>query len=182
MAVSLLRHTTPLVAPGTCYGMTDLGLAESFAEEAENILSGLPPVEQIVTSPLTRCQQLADFMSKRLSVPVTTDCRLREMDFGTWEGRAWADIPRAEINAWVSDFMHARPHGGESVAMLRARTLEAIAELENRQQETLIVTHAGVIKAALAAAETAASHSAAIGFGCYVTLIPNRQGASHEHR
>ena len=56
------------------------------------------------------------------------DERLREFDFGTWEGVRWDAIPRAELDAWAADFFHARPHGGESVHMLRERVETAIAD------------------------------------------------------
>lgn len=172
MALTLLRHTRVDVPPGTCYGISDLALAASFAEEVGALLPGLPGVDRIVTSPLSRCRQLAECIAKHTKRPLSEDSRIREMDFGRWEGRSWIDIPRAEIDAWAADFLHARPHGGESVAMLRSRTLEAIRDYNTYGDDILIVTHAGVIKAALAADETAAAHSAQIGFGCCVTLFP----------
>ena len=172
MPVTLLRHTTPAVAAGVCYGISDLDVTGSFAEEAQAALENLPAVDSIVTSPLLRCRRLADHIATAHAMPVTQDRRLREMDFGTWEGRAWADIPRAELDLWAADFLHARPHGGESVAMLAARTQEAIVELGNTQKHVLIVTHAGVIKAALAAGSTTADYSATISYGGFVTLIP----------
>ncbi|MEE2877905.1 MAG: alpha-ribazole phosphatase family protein [Pseudomonadota bacterium] len=171
MALTLLRHTTPAIMPGTCYGMTDLALADTFAEEARKVLEGLPRVDRIVSSPLRRCRLLADMVANAHKQDVVEDHRVLEMDFGTWEGRLWTQIPRTEIDAWAADFMQARPHGGESVSMLRARTHAALDDYRRQPGHTLIVTHAGVIKAALAAEETAASHSATIAFGGFVTLI-----------
>jgi len=171
MALTLLRHTRPDVAPGTCYGASDVTLPASFAEDADAVAESLPPVDRIVTSPLLRCLRLAEHLAIRTGSALSVDRRLREMDFGHWEGRLWQDIPRAEIDAWAADFMQARPHGGESVAMLRARTREALAALRGLDGHSLIVTHAGVIKAALAVDLTAASHATTIGFGCFVTLI-----------
>ena len=181
MPVTLLRHTTPDVARGICYGISDLGLADSFHEEAQAVLESLSTVERIVTSPLQRCQRLAEHIGASLSLPVRADARLREMDFGTWEGRAWSDIARAELDHWAADFLHARPHGGESVAMLTARTREALAEYAALQDHILIVTHAGVIKAALATGRTAAAYAATISYGGFITLIPPHQGPDHEH-
>jgi alpha-ribazole phosphatase len=172
MPVTLLRHTTPAVAAGVCYGISDLDVADSFHDEAQVALDSLPPIDRIVSSPLLRCQRLANHIAAARQLPVSTDPRLREMDFGTWENRAWVDIPRAELDLWATDFFHARPHGGESVAMLTARTREAIADCENPQDHALIVTHAGVIKAVLANSETATAYAATISFGGFVTLIP----------
>lgn len=171
MALTLLRHTRPDVAAGTCYGASDIPLAASFAAEADALAGSLPHIDRIVTSPLSRCLHLAEHLAIRTGSAFSVDVRLREMDFGSWEGGLWQDIPRVEIDAWAADFMQAQPHGGESVAMLRDRTREALAALRGLDGHTLIVTHAGVIKAALAVDLTAASHAGTIGFGCFVTLI-----------
>ena len=179
MALILLRHTTPDVRPGTCYGQTDLDLATTFEAEAAQALAALPQYARIVTSPLIRCRKLADFIGRRSRLTVEEDHRLMEMDFGSWEGHAWSAIPRVEIEAWVADFLHARPHGGESVAMLQSRTLSALTGWHERDEPVLIVTHAGVIKAALAKGDTAGDFDTKIDFGGFVTMS-GRQGVSHE--
>tara|TARA_R110002020_G_scaffold474460_1_gene705846 strand:- start:24948 stop:25484 length:537 start_codon:yes stop_codon:yes gene_type:complete len=178
MALTLLRHTTPAIASGICYGMTDLDVAETFAEEASAVLDALAPPDRIVTSPLTRCRKLAEHVAQSHALPLTVDDRLREMDFGTWEGLPWADIPRAELDHWAADFLHARPHRGESVAMLTARVRAALAEWHDHQSHALIVTHAGVIKAALATEATAQGYNTNIGFGRFITL---REDFLHDH-
>jgi len=171
MALTLLRHTRLSVTPGICYGVSDIELAESFDREAGVILEELRDFDRIVTSPLSRCRRLAEYIAAHTNRPVSEDSRVREMDFGRWEGQSWRDIPRAEIDAWAEDFLHSCPHGGESVAMLRARVLDALRDYRTTDGHTLIVTHAGVIKAALAANETAESHATGIDFGAFVTLI-----------
>ena len=177
MPVTLLRHTTPAVAAGVCYGISDLDVTDSFRDEALATLAQLPPVDRIVTSPLLRCRRLADHIATVRHRPVMTDPRLQEMNFGTWENKAWLDIPRGELDLWAADFFHARPHGGESVAALTARTRKAIAEFDGAQDHVLIVTHAGVIKAALATGKTAAAYAATISFGSFITLIPPLLGS-----
>ena len=165
MAITLLRHTTPLAPQGLCYGRTDLELAESFAEEAATVAAAAPAASHIVTSPLTRCRRLAQFLADRAGAPVSQDPRLIEMDFGSWEGRLWTEIPRDEIDAWTTDFMNARPHGGESVAMLKERTFDALNDILAMERPTIIVTHAGVIKAALSTGDSPENFNTQIGFG-----------------
>ncbi|MEM1088480.1 MAG: histidine phosphatase family protein, partial [Pseudomonadota bacterium] len=87
-----------------------------------------------------------------------------------WEGVAWDDIPRDEIDEWAEDILHARPHGGESVAMLRDRSRTALKGWQSRYERLLIVTHAGVIKAALANSDTASDFAVKIDFGAHVTI------------
>ena len=148
MGLILVRHTRPDVAEGLCYGRTDLGVADTFADEAAAVLSALPKVRRVVSSPLRRCRALAQYIADAADLPLDIDERLMEIDFGAWEGRLWSEVPRREIDAWAENFLHARPHGGESVAMLRSRVGAALTDWSARCEPIVIVTHAGVIKAA----------------------------------
>jgi len=179
MSVMFVRHTTPRVAPGVCYGRTDLPLADSFDDEAAAVARAMPNADRIVSSPLQRCRQLAERLAEEAGLPLAIDERLVEMDFGAWEARPWSDIPREEIDAWMQDFLHARPHGGESVAMLRARALAAATALRDRPSMTLAVTHAGVIKAVLADGDQAANFKTHVDFGGFAAMPP-AQGASSQ--
>ena len=147
MALILVRHTRPRVADGVCYGVTDLDLAPTFEDEAARVVASLPPAERLVTSPLGRCRRLAERIGAAKSLVPVIDPRLREMDFGAWEGVPWSAIPRDELDAWAADFLHARPHGGESVHMLYERSRSAIADYRATGRSHIVVTHAGVIKA-----------------------------------
>ena len=147
MHLTLVRHTRPLVPDGVCYGVTDLDLAPTFDEEAARVVDTLPPAERLVTSSLGRCRRLADRIAAAQSLAPVVDPRLKEMDFGTWEGVPWDAIPRDEMEAWAAEFLHARPHGGESVHMLYERARAAIADYRATGLSHIVVTHAGVIKA-----------------------------------
>ncbi len=98
------------------------------------------------------------------------DSRLREMDFGTWEGCAWNHISRLELDDWAQHFLHARPHGGESVYMLRDRVLKAMADFRRAGNDHIIVTHAGVIRAALSDGDTAGHFDTKIEYGQSIEL------------
>lgn len=148
-------------------------MASSFDSEAAAVAGALPSFVRIVTSPLQRCRKLADYLSGVSGAPLTPDPRLAEMDFGTWEGLLWSDIPRPELDQWAGDFLHACPHGGESVAMLRHRTKAALRDLEALEETTLVVTHSGVIKALLSTGDGAQDFSTNVGFGGFVELPMN---------
>lgn len=166
----MVRHTRPRVADGTCYGQTDLDVVETFPVEAERVIAALPQIARIVTSPLQRCQKLADRIGAHFDLPVAADRRLIELDFGCWENRSWFDIPRHELDAWAKDFYRARPHGGENVATLHARVSAIVAEVRNTATPTLLVTHAGVIRAARAVGTTAEDFATDIAYGEIVDL------------
>jgi alpha-ribazole phosphatase len=145
MALILMRHPKPAIAAGVCYGVSDLDLAEPIDLACH---AALPAFARLVSSPLQRCRLLGQAIGAVHGVSPVIDPRLREMDFGAWEGVPWDDIPRAQLQEWADDFEHARPHGGESVAMLAQRVDAALADYRAQSGDCLIITHAGVIKAA----------------------------------
>lgn len=147
----LIRHTKPDIAPGICYGQMDIGLAGSFKEEASNVLHYLPPLELIITSPLLRASRLAEYLAQEQRCELLVDVRLMEKHFGSWEGKAWSDIARNEIDAWADDIMGYAPPGGESAQqmMWRVQTLlRDVAQLP--QQNIALIAHGGSIRALLA--------------------------------
>ncbi|MCE7993668.1 MAG: alpha-ribazole phosphatase [Roseivirga sp.] len=147
MDIYLIRHTTPEIEKGICYGQTDLALASSFPEELKQIKEKrVRDFDRIYASPLKRCLQLADEFGNQ----VRTDARLMEMNFGAWEMEAWDDIPADQLNPWMADFVNTRVPEGEAFQDLIIRVNEALHEiLESDLERVMIVTHAGVIRAVL---------------------------------
>jgi alpha-ribazole phosphatase len=139
MRLFLIRHPPPAVAPGTCYGRTDLPLAGDPAVQAEALRPLLPPGAPLYSSPLARCRLLAEALH---AAPIL-DERLREIDFGDWEMQPWDSLDRALLDAWAADPLHFVPPGGEAVAALRQRVAGFLAGLP---AEAVLVAHAGVIK------------------------------------
>ena len=168
--VTLVRHTRPRVSDGVCYGATDLDVAATFEEEAAQVVETLAPAQRLVTSPLHRCRRLAERIGAAQGLTPRIDGRLREMDFGTWEGVRWNAVPRDELDAWAADFLHARPHGGENVYMLRERTWAAIDDYRRSNLAHLVVTHHGVIKAALARSGDPQAWKVHVDFGGSIRL------------
>ena len=82
----------------------------------------------------------------------------------------WESIPRTELDAWAADFFHARPHGGESVQRLHERVTAAIADYRRTGATHVVVTHAGVIKSALAHGGHPDGWKATVEFGASVRL------------
>ncbi|MBI2307993.1 MAG: histidine phosphatase family protein [Rhodocyclales bacterium] len=145
MQVFLIRHPRPQVAPGICYGQLDLP-ALDVDTTAAALRAQLPAGLPLIASPLQRCRVLAEALHPAPRfVP-----GLMEMHFGDWEGKRWDEIGIAALDAWAADLLHHAPPGGESAAMLQAR---AVACLDALAAEGLpaciVVTHAGVMRAAL---------------------------------
>ncbi|WP_158277534.1 alpha-ribazole phosphatase family protein [Opitutus sp. ER46] len=154
--MTLIRHTRVAGLAGLCYGRTDVGVAETFAEEVAAVRAALAGVDGaeggrrlVFTSPSQRCRRLAAELG---AVDVRVDARLMELDFGAWENRAWADVPRTEIDAWARDYVRGAPPGGESFAALAERVAAFRAALPE-EENVVVVTHAGVIRAWLCGEE-----------------------------
>lgn len=140
-----LRHPAAAAAPGTCYGRLDLDCGPESEAEIAGALAALPPARAVHASPASRCRVLAGRIAARDGLDVIVDERLHELDFGAWEGRPWSAIDRAESDLWAADPMTVAPPGGETFAALTARVAEALAGM---RQGAVVVTHAGVIRAA----------------------------------
>ncbi|RZJ11582.1 MAG: phosphoglycerate kinase [Haliea sp.] len=155
MKLWLVRHAPVLLPPGRCYGALDVPADPQATAQAALALSALlPPGLHISTSPLQRCEQLTQALQGlRPDLTVKIDARLREMDFGAWEGRAWNTIAQTEFDAWTADFAgHVVGGHGETVADVMTRVGQAFDSLP-RDADTVWVTHAGIIRATLLLAQ-----------------------------
>lgn len=147
----LIRHTTPRIAQGICYGQLDIGVSDSFEQEARRVLSWLPPLELIIASPLQRAHRLAEHLAQAQHCELRSDARLMEKHFGAWEGKAWDDIARGEIDAWAADVMGYAPEGGESAQQVMQRVQAFMRDLARLPQRNIaLVAHGGSIRAMLA--------------------------------
>jgi alpha-ribazole phosphatase len=149
MQLFLIRHPQPLVAPGICYGCSDL--AVDPAEQARVAAALLPELAAdaaLISSPLQRCAGLARELAATLGASDPHyDGRLAELDFGAWEMRAWSTIPRTEVDAWASDLSGYRPGGGESVLQMAQRVHAFHTELLLcGTPNVIVVCHAGTIR------------------------------------
>lgn len=142
MRLFLIRHPQPEIAPGICYGRSDIPLRQPWSAQA--LRARLPAGAAVVSSPLQRCREFAAALAPDFRV----DARLTELDFGAWEMQPWDDIPRAQIDAWAADPLGFNAHGGESVMQMQQRVRQALAELDGG--DCAWITHAGVMKLVLA--------------------------------
>lgn len=143
MQIDLIRHTTPDIEPGICYGQADLGLVETFAAEREAVLAKLPAdYDLVVTSPLQRCALLAEHIT---GAERRVEPRVMEYDFGDWELRPWSELRGPQAATWMHNFVDEPAPNGESMRMMHARVQEFWGELVDGSHETVaVVTHSGV--------------------------------------
>lgn len=143
MELHLIRHPRPNVPPGVCYGQSDVGLAESADAVAARLRPILPERFALHASPLARARLLA----VELGAPVLDD-RLKEMHFGEWELRPYAELGPA-IDTWATDPMGFRAPGGESARDMSARVLQWLDALlaTTPAAPVVVVAHGGPLRA-----------------------------------
>lgn len=148
--IDLLRHGEPV--GGRRYrGQTDDPLSEKGWQQMRAAVMDMQGWDVIYSSPLRRCAEFAQELSGRLSLPVKTDERLKEIGFGCWEGRTPDDIRRNDPlrleNFW-RDPITNRPDGAETLASFQIRVLAAWRDIcaEQSGQRVLIVGHAGITR------------------------------------
>jgi alpha-ribazole phosphatase len=150
MDVYLIRHTRPDLEGARCCGRLDAELAPGWGAEAQRLAAQLPALQVIVTSPDRRCRELADVLADGTAATVTVDADLHDLDFGTWEGVPWAEIPRHESTWWAADLWNRAPPGGETYAALHARVAAAWGRiLLLNADAVLLVGNAGSLRALL---------------------------------
>ena len=134
----LCRHAEPANAVQT------RTLAEALAESA---------VAAVYTSPLARAVETAATVAdaqRLVPIPVGD---LREIDFGEVEGLAFDALPVELQAGLLREPMHVRFPGGETYDELQERVCRAIDRIvaDHPEETVAAVTHAGSIRAALAA-------------------------------
>src|ERR1700752_143379 len=99
MEVYLIRHTTPQIEKGICYGQSDIPLADTFNTESKELLDYLSiSFDAVFSSPLGRCTQLARLIN--CEQEIIYDDRLKDMNFGNWEMTKWNEINQHILDEW----------------------------------------------------------------------------------
>jgi probable phosphomutase (TIGR03848 family) len=162
--VILLRHgRTSANASGTLAGRTpgvhldDLG--RSQAERAAERLAAVPLAE-LVSSPLERCRETAQAVSKRQSgrLRIHSDRALTECDYGEWQGRPLRELARLALWKVVQSNPSAATFpGGESLPQMQSRAVDAVRRRDaaltaahGADAVWVAVSHGDVIKSLLA--------------------------------
>ena len=125
-------------------GRTDLPLTDKGLRQAEELAAKLPSdIGHILVSPLIRAQQTAAPCAERLGLVPVTDERLREWDYGDYEGRHRSTEGYMEAKL---EFGVRMPRG-ESVFDIVSRVYPLLDELPQRyDKNVLIVSHGGICR------------------------------------
>lgn len=154
----LLRHGE-IATSGILAGKTDVALSELGRKQILQAIDSLGSIDRCITSPLNRCYESASLFCQQQSLTIEVENRIQEMNFGDWDGKSYQTLWRmgeqpnvSSIgNFWQNPWQN-QPPNGESMDRFVNRVDSwwqdfcALSKLNN----TLVFTHAGVIKHLLA--------------------------------
>lgn len=146
MKIYVARHgQTDYNAQDKVCGATDLSLNQKGFEQAEQLAEEVakhPGIGLTVVSPMLRAQQTAQAVLRRCPMEKRTDDRLREQNYGYFEGRN-----RMEPDFRIARKQFAKPcPQGESILQMAQRIYNFLDELLREQPagEVLLVAHGSV--------------------------------------
>ncbi len=160
LIIDLLRHGA--CDDGDIYrGRTDSPLSATGWSQLDDAIAAFDqadrPWHAIYSSPLQRCRLPALRLAERLGLPLQLEPRLRELDFGDWDGQSCQQVwqrCQSQVEAFWRDPEANPPPAGESVLALRQRLdqllqqwlvdLDGAAGSDARR--LLCVSHGGVIR------------------------------------
>lgn len=144
----LVRHgRTEANAAGLLLGHLDPPLDAVGRAQAELVACAIGSVHRVVTSPLRRAMETADFFE----VAPEVDERWIELDYGSLDGTPVRDVTSDVWARWRQDPDFV-PGGGESLAHLHDRVVDACEDVLDSavDHDVVVVSHVSPIKAAMA--------------------------------
>jgi alpha-ribazole phosphatase len=149
----LVRHgETEYNKKGCYYGWTDCSLTSEGIEQSEALREVFKQIEYeiILSSDLKRATETANIINCH-AIELVTDHRLRELNFGKWEGKHYKEIIEEYCehwNLWVEDWINAVPTDGESLISMNNRICEYMDEIlaKYKDKSIVIVSHNGVLR------------------------------------
>lgn len=147
MKLYVTRHgETTWNALNKVCGLTDVPLTENGIAQAKALGEKLAneSIGVILASPLSRAQTTASYVAERCNLPVITEARLIEQNYGIYEG---VDRYHEGFLSNKRCFAYRYP-GGESMMDVAARTYSLIEEVREKYagKNVLFVCHGGVCR------------------------------------
>lgn len=151
MDIVFVRHgRTRINQEGRYGGFLDTEISEEGIAEIKRTEEHLRDIEfdAVYASPLKRAVQSASILRSDFIV----DDRLREMNFGIFEGLSYKETLERypnESKCWGEDYINYCLPDGESMKQVYDRTMDFIKSMDKSMKRVLVVTHGGIIGCAL---------------------------------
>lgn len=148
----LIRHGEIDAVPGACVGWSDPPLKSP--EDADHLAQGwaeeIKDCEKIFSSDMKRAIQTAEPIAVLLECPLNVSSALREMNFGKWENKTWAQIEKSDPMAYeryMKNWRAMKAPDGESYPELKKRVADFFeTEIAHAKGDFVIVAHGGSLR------------------------------------
>ena len=149
--IDVIRHGEPVGGRRYRGHGVDDPLSKTGWQQMWDAIGDQPDWQHIASSPLLRCLDFAQQLARKLKIGYSTDDRLKEIGFGTWEGLSPDEILDRDADAlqhFYHDPIRNRPEGAEPLEAFSERVWEAYIELSKKHvnEKVLIIGHAGVVR------------------------------------
>lgn len=155
MKIYLVRHgETEWNRAGKIQGQADIDINEKGVAQAKKAAKRLENItfQRAFCSPLIRARHTAGILIGERDIPLTPDDRLKEINFGIWEGikyRETMENPSSAIyNFFKNPGAYEPGENAESFTQLYARTDEFVKKVllpMEKQYETILVAGHGAM-------------------------------------
>ncbi|MEU4606663.1 histidine phosphatase family protein [Kribbella sp. NPDC023972] len=149
--IVLARHGRTAWHHGNRYtGSTDLPIDEVGVQQALQLREWAVDYapDALWASPMLRARQTITPTAEALGLTPTLDTRLREVDFGSAEGKMLSELPPSVAKAFQLDPVRDHFPGGEDPVQAADRVREVFDEIGRRHegQKVLVVAHNTLIR------------------------------------
>jgi broad specificity phosphatase PhoE len=155
MELILIRHGETLWNnEGRVQGLSDIALSDVGLNQAHKLALSIQDhnIKNIYSSPMKRAYQTAQILNEIHNVPIYLEPGLSEMDQGDFEGITFKELKAREkdfLQQWIQDPAAVTMPNGESLAGLQNRAWSVVANIIDKTENALIVSHNFTIAAIL---------------------------------
>lgn len=137
-------------------GQANVQLTQLGKEESARVCDSLNDIslDAVYSSDLDRSRYCAELVAAAHDLSVSTCESLRELHFGDWEGRTWAELRESYPEDWqlrLQDLVNFQVPGGESFQDAADRIRPTIRDIITRHLggAVVLVAHGGVNRVVL---------------------------------
>jgi len=155
MELILIRHgETIWNKEGRVQGLSDIELSDVGLNQTRKLALSIQDlnIKAIYSSPVKRAYQTAQIINEIHNAPIFLEPGLVEMDQGDFEGLTFQELKTCEkdfLQRWMKDPAAVTMPNGESLAGLQKRAWSVVANIIDKTEDALIVSHNFTIAAIL---------------------------------
>ena len=134
-------------------GSVDIELNKKGLQQTHDVAKEISKlnIDLIITSPLKRCNHMANIINKIVNVPIIIMTEFCERNVGVFEGLTREEAKNKYPELWAKNITRIydnAPTGGETIKEVESRVFKGLKKIKEKYNDKniLIITHAFVGK------------------------------------